>query len=187
MRVLPPEEASRSLGERAVFVVTIWRGEGTDRMRERCSQLRRLGCARVVTFLPLFWKYPEIFLPHYAVDLPHRVLDARERIEEAFGLLSDDASRMEFVGEVRWRLLGDFDHLGEPVSNEIYFPEDLHRLLCRRGLRRLRSLRRRHDPAIASPAGPDFRGSIKAFEPDPRLRQAGPVRGIASIRAAAEG
>jgi FkbM family methyltransferase len=166
LRVLPPEEASRSLGERAVFVVTIWRGEGTDRMRERCSQLRRLGCARVVTFLPLFWKYPEIFLPHYAVDLPFRVLDAKERIEEAFGLLSDDASRTEFVGEVRWRLRGDFDYLGEPVSNEIYFPEDLHRLspdevfvdcgafdgdTIRRFLARL----------------PDFRGRIKALEPDP--------------------
>ena len=166
VRVLPPEEASRSLGERAVFVVTIWRGEGTDRMRERCSQLRRLGCARVVTFLPLFWKYPEIFLPHYAADLPHRVLDARERIEEAFGLLSDDASRMEFIGEVRWRLLGDFDHLGEPVSNEIYFPEDLHRLSADEvfvdcgafdGDTIRRSLARQ----------PDFRGSIKAFEPDP--------------------
>lgn len=166
VRVLPPDEASRSLGERAVFVVTIWGGEGTDRMRERCSQLRRLGCARVVSFLPLFWKYPEIFLPHYAADLPHRVLDARERIEEAFGLLSDDASRTEFVGEVRWRLRGDFDDLGEPVSNEIYFPEDLHRLspdevfvdcgafdgdTIRRFLARQ----------------PDFRGRIKALEPDP--------------------
>ena len=166
VRVLPPEEASDRFGDTAVFVVTIWRGEGNDRMRERCSQLRRLGCARVVTFLPLFWKYPEIFLPHYAVDLPFRVLDAKERIEEAFGLLSDDASRTEFVGEVRWRLLGDFDYLGEPVSNEIYFPEDLHSLSAdevfvdcgafdgdtiRRFLARL----------------PDFRGRIKALEPDP--------------------
>jgi FkbM family methyltransferase len=166
VRVLPPDEASRTFGERAVFVVTIWRGEGNDRMRERCAQLRRLGCARVVTFLPLFWKYPDVFLPHYAVDLPHRVLDAKERIEKAFGLLSDDASRMEFIGEVRWRVRGDFDQLGEPVSNEIYFPEDLHRLspdevfvdcgafdgdTIRRFLARQ----------------PDFQGRIKALEPDP--------------------
>lgn len=166
VRVLPPDEASHLFGESAVFVVTIWRGEGSDRMRERCSQLRRFGCARVVTFLPLFWKYPEIFLPHYAVDLPHRVLDAKDRIEEAFALLSDDASRMEFIGEVRWRLLGDFDQLGEPVSTEIYFPEDLHRLspdevfvdcgafdgdTIRRFLARQQN----------------FQGRIKALEPDP--------------------
>jgi FkbM family methyltransferase len=166
VRVLPPDEASRSLGERAVFVVTIWRGEGTDRMRERCSQLRRLGCARVVPFLPLFWKYPEIFLPHYAVDLPHRVLDAKGRIEEAFGLLSDDASRTEFVGEVLWRLRGDFDHLGEPVSNEIYFPEDLHGLSADEvfvdcGAFDGDTIRR----FLARE--PDFRGRIKALEPDP--------------------
>jgi FkbM family methyltransferase len=164
--VVSPEEASRRHGESAVFVVTIWRGEGTDRMRERCGQLRRLGCARVVTFLPLFWRYPEVFLPHYAVDLPHGVLDEKERIQRAFELLSDDASRIEFIGEVRWRLLGDFDELGEPVENEIYFPEDLRPLSrdevfvdCGAfdGDTIRRVLARR----------PDFQGRIKALEPDP--------------------
>jgi FkbM family methyltransferase len=120
----------------------------------------------VVTFLPLFWKYPEIFLPHYAVDLPHRVLDAKERVQQAFGLLSDDASRKEFVCEVQWRLWGNFDDLGEPVSNEIYFPEDLHvvsadEIFVDCGAFDGDTIRR----LLARQ--PDFRGRIKALEPDP--------------------
>src|SRR5439155_21742216 len=64
--VVSPKEACRRHGRTAAFVVTIWRGEGQDRMKDRLGLLRDLGCERVVTFGPLFWKYPEVFLPHYA-------------------------------------------------------------------------------------------------------------------------
>jgi FkbM family methyltransferase len=136
-------------------------------MRERVRQLQELGCRRITDFLRLFWKLQGVYLPHYAVHLPHRVIDQRDRVMAAFGLLADESSRSEYVGEVRWRLLGDFDRLGEPVSTEIYFPDDLYRTTAQEAFvdcgafdgDTIRRVFARH---------PDFAGSIHAFEPDPR-------------------
>src|ERR1035437_2312289 len=92
VEVHSPGEAARRHGDRATFVITIWRGEATDRMAQRESQLRSLGCRYVVTFQPLFWKHAEVFLPHYAVDLPHRVHQQANDVRRAGRLWSDDAS-----------------------------------------------------------------------------------------------
>jgi FkbM family methyltransferase len=123
--VLPPQEAAHRFGASATFVVTIWLGEGHDHMAERIRQLTDLGCVRVVPFNSLFWKHAPAFLPHYALDLPHRVLLQREAVAEAFALFQDPASRAEFLAQLRWRLLADFDTLADPVAHEIYFPPDL--------------------------------------------------------------
>jgi FkbM family methyltransferase len=90
-------------------------------MAQREAQLRGLGCRYVVTFLPLFWKYPEAFLPHYPVDLPHKVHQQADEVLRASHLWSDDASRIEYLAQVRWRLTGDFG-LPSPVQHTTYFP-----------------------------------------------------------------
>lgn len=113
----------------AAFIVTIWTGEGWDKMGQRCAQLLSLGCRRVVPFGFLFWKHPDIFLPHYAMDLPHRVLEDAESVRAVFDLWEDEASRSEYVAQVRWRLHHDFDGLPDPVKTEIYFPDDIFKTL----------------------------------------------------------
>jgi len=123
--VLSPEEAAQRHGDQATFVITIWRGEATDRMAEREAQLRGLGCKYVVPFPPLFWKHAKVFLPHYAVDLPHKVHQQEGEVRRAGRLWSDDASRDEYLAQLRWRLLGDFDALYRPVQHTMYFPLDL--------------------------------------------------------------
>lgn len=125
VEVLSPEEAARRHGDQATFVITIWRGEATDRMAQRESQLRSLGCRYVATFQPLFWKHPEAFLPHYAVDLPHKVHQQAHDVRKAGHLWSDDASRSEYLAQLRWRLLGEFDALYSPPRHTMYFPLDL--------------------------------------------------------------
>jgi len=125
MPVLSPDEAAGRYGNEATFVITIWRGEAPDPMAERESQLRSLGCRYVVTFQPLFWKHAEIFLPHYAVDLPHRVHQQADDVRRAGRLWSDDASRSEYLAQLRWRLFGEFDALHNPVQHTIYFPLEL--------------------------------------------------------------
>jgi FkbM family methyltransferase len=125
VQVLSPEEAARRHGNQATFVITIWRGEAPDPMAERESQLRSLGCRYVVTFQPLFWKHAEVFLPHYAVDLPHKVHQQADDVRRAGSLWSDDASRSEYLAQLRWRLLGEFDALHRPVQHTIYFPLEL--------------------------------------------------------------
>lgn len=123
--VISPREAATTYGREAAFVITIWRGESSDVMAERRQQLLDLGCQTVVTFAPLFWKYADVFAPHYAFDLPHRAVAQAEEIRRAYSIWADDASRREFVAQVRWRTLADFDALPSPVDHEIYFPDDL--------------------------------------------------------------
>lgn len=123
--VLSPPDAAARYGEEAAFIITIWGGRGTETMAQRIAPLHGLGCSTVLSFGTLFWKYPEIYLPHYAVDLPHKVLEQADAIRAAFELWEDNASRREFVAQIRWRLHLDFDALPAPVAHEIYFPTDL--------------------------------------------------------------
>jgi hypothetical protein len=123
-----PEEGANLYGSHAAFIVTIWRGEGAARMSNRVAQIRQLGCKIVVPFLPLFWKYPASLLPHYMHDLPHRVHLQSDRVREAFRLLTDDDSRREYLAQLRYRLLGDFACLPDPIPGPMYFREELFSL-----------------------------------------------------------
>lgn len=125
LQVLSPQRATATFGRNAVFVVTIWGAGCRDRTSQRIQQLETLGCERVVSFGPLFWKYPQHFLPHYALDSPHKVLEQAALVREAFGLWADEASRFEYVAQLRWRTLLDFDALPAPAEHKPYFPEDL--------------------------------------------------------------
>lgn len=128
VKVLSPEQAAETYGSSATFVITIWGALGADRMSSRIERLKQLGCKSVISFLPLYWKYPELFLPHYTIDLPHRVYLQSDRIRKAFSLLSDDVSRHEFISQLRFRVSGDFGALPDPVAGPIYFRQDLFQL-----------------------------------------------------------
>jgi FkbM family methyltransferase len=127
--VLAPAVAARRFADSAVFVITIWGAGSADLMRHRERKLRDLGCQRVATFGPLFWKYSEIFLPDMpAMDLPHEVHKVTQAVRAGFEALADDRSRQEYIAQLRWRLRFDFDALPDPVADSIYFPADLVRL-----------------------------------------------------------
>jgi FkbM family methyltransferase len=112
--VLSPADAARRYGRDAAFVVTIWHGRSTDRMSGRVRQLTELGCKKVALAGFLFWKYPDIFLPCYHLDLPHKVLDRANQARAGFDVWEDDASRSEYLAQIRFRLFLDFDGLGAP-------------------------------------------------------------------------
>src|SRR5260221_596165 len=81
------------------------------------EQLRALGCNVVCSFPALFWKYPDTLLPYYLQDLPSRLLDDRAEVRSTFELWADEASRAEYVAQVRFRLCADFDGLSHPVEH----------------------------------------------------------------------
>ena len=118
--VLSPEEAAQRHGREAAVIVTIYNNEHS--FPETRRQLTELGCAKVVSVVPLRWKYHETFLPYFRDDLPHKVLPQAARIRRAFGLWADESSRQEFVAQVAWRLNGDFDVLATPLLGQQYFP-----------------------------------------------------------------
>jgi|SRR5579862_3147637 len=126
--VLSPREAAQRFGKSAIFVVTIWGAHSPDRMSDRQSALRSLGCQNVIPFAPLFWKYSQDLLPHYAADLPHKVVEQASDVLRAFDLLADEQSRCEYVAQVRWRLGGSFDLLPPPERGEIYFSPEFVKL-----------------------------------------------------------
>ncbi|KAA6463096.1 FkbM family methyltransferase [Acidobacteria bacterium AB60] len=125
LTVSSPSDAAGRYGKDAIFVITVWGALGTDRMASRVAQLQKLGCTTVVPFVPLYWKYSGTFLPHYTIDLPHQLHLQADRVQAAFNLMADDQSRREYIAQVRFRLLGDFDNLPDPVSGPIYFRDDL--------------------------------------------------------------
>jgi FkbM family methyltransferase len=125
LRVLSPEDGARSYGDRATFVVAIWYGEASDTMASRVAQLRHLGCRSVVPFPPLYWKLSDSLLPRYMVDLPHKVHLQANRVRQGLKLMADDLSRQEYLAQLRFRLLSDFECLPGPVEGAIYFCDDL--------------------------------------------------------------
>jgi FkbM family methyltransferase len=164
--VLSPKDAAGSFGQSATFLMTIWRGEGSDRMPDRIAQVQALGCKRVVPFSLLFWKHPDVFLPHYLFDVPNRVRENADGIRAVAQLWEDGGSRAEFLAQLRFRACSDFA-LPEPVNHEIYFPQDLFDLTSRDvfvdcgafdGDTIRRYLLRQPTPS----------GRIEAFEPDPK-------------------
>lgn len=125
VEVLPPAEGASRFGTSAVFVITVWGALGADRMKTRVDQLRDLGCLRVCSFATLYWKYSDALLPHYAVDLPHLVHQETDQVWKGFHIWADNASRREYLAQLRWRLTMDFSCLPEPVGHAIYFPKDI--------------------------------------------------------------
>ena len=129
--VLSPLEAASRFGSSAAFVISIWGVGSQDRMAARAQQLKDLGCRTVLPFAPLAWKYSAGLLPHQMVDLPHKVHAAADEIQAVHDLWADEFSRTEFLAQLKWRLLGDFDSMADPVGGEPYFPEDLFRMGAR--------------------------------------------------------
>jgi FkbM family methyltransferase len=169
--VFSPEVAAKRFGSEAAFVITIW-GYGThDSFSRRKKQLQELGCKTVVSFVPLYWKYAGLLLPHNAMDLPHHVQESAPDVARCFAVLSDNDSREEFIQQIAWRVTGDFDALSDPAAEEIYFPHWIQPLGAEEafvdcgafdGDTILRFLQLRRDC---------FR-SVTAFEPDPLNRSA---------------
>jgi len=124
LQVLPPDDAVREFGESACFVVTIYNASS---VRE---QLRRMKCPRVIATHPLFWKYPDTFIPSSWIDLPHTLLQQADRIRTCYGLLEDEQSKRELCEQVRWRWSLDYNCLSAPLpAFQTYFPPDLIRPL----------------------------------------------------------
>jgi len=120
LAVLAPQEAARHFGTRAVFVVTIYNG---SRVR---SQMRELQCPMVAPYAFLFWKYPEVFLPHGGLALPETIIGAADGVRRGFFLWADEASQIEYLAQLRWRLTLDFDALPAPLhAEETYYPANL--------------------------------------------------------------
>lgn len=117
--VLSPQEAVNKFGQKAVFVIAIY---NTSAPRQ---QLTELNCHKFISYAYLFSKYAEIFLPHACLDFPYQMYQQAEDVYKALDLWADEASRQQYLAQLRWRLFLDFDQ-AKPISTSLkereYFP-----------------------------------------------------------------
>jgi len=122
--VRSPQEAAERFG--AVAAV-IWSPGSHHRFSETSKELRALGCGKVVSFVPFYWKYADDFLPVGFLDLPHKIYSWSADIRAAFRLMADEESRQNFVTQLKWRTVENYDQLPPCTQEAQYFPEQLFR------------------------------------------------------------
>ena len=156
--VLKPENAVREYGDNSSFVVTIYHGSSARK------QLQGLGCKVVVPFVPLCWKYGETFIPESGLDYPHLIRESEEEIRDCFSLLADEASRTEFVEQMRFRYWLDSESMTpSKPAKQTYFIVPAHKdeVFADCGALDGDSIR-----AFIEHSGGNF-GHVIGFEPDP--------------------
>ncbi len=129
LQVLSPQDATDQFGKTATFITTIWHGNSQDRQATRQKQLLDLNCINVISFGYLFWKYPSIFFPHAYLELPSKFRQHTEELRKLFYYWADDASRQEYLSQLKFRMRMEFDSLTPPASHAQYFPNDLYSVL----------------------------------------------------------
>jgi FkbM family methyltransferase len=81
-----------------------------------------------VPFGYLYWKYPEVFLPHSSMIPPHRVLEHAQGLRTVWSLWGDEDSRLEYLSQLKFRLWLDYGALRELARHPQYFADDLFAL-----------------------------------------------------------
>jgi FkbM family methyltransferase len=157
--VLSAPAAAERFGPEATFVVTVYTGSRVRR------QLHDLGL-RVLAFARLFLRHADLFIPHCCLDHPHKMRRQEDAIRAGYDVWHDDASRKEYLNQVRYRLTLAEDLPAGLSPDTIYFPDDL---VCLRPDEvfvdcgafdgdSVRSFLKRSGPAF---------GHLYALEPDP--------------------
>jgi len=164
--VYSPQAAAERFGTNAAFVIAIWNGQATDCMASRVSQLRKLGSERAIPAGLLFWKYPDVFLPYYMMDLPDKLLGHAEEIRAVFEMWEDEASREEYLAQLTFRLRMDFSALHTAATGHEYFPGDLFRLSKTEVLADCGAFDGDTIQTFIEESRGEF-ASVLAFEPDP--------------------
>ena len=119
-------EAAKRHGRNAIFVVAIWNAKHWYKNTATC--LAELGCTQVVPVGPLLWRFQRDFLPFFVQDLPHEIIAQKDDVLRASSIWSDEQSRVEYLGHVRWRTHGDAGSLPQQPIHESYFPDDIFAL-----------------------------------------------------------
>jgi len=115
--VLSPIEAAETHGREAVFVITFQAGAEVLQAQE--DKLTGMGIQRICPFPYLLRRWPETC--GWPPGAPAFYLEHRSELEAVYRLFSDEASRQQFLGHLRWRLIRDLEALPEGSPRDQYF------------------------------------------------------------------
>ena len=130
--VMALREAAQRFGRDAMFVIAIWNAKHW--YAETAAQLAEAGCLTIVPIGPIYWRFPETFLPYFVQDLPHNVYAEKEDVARASSIWGDEQSRLEYLAHVRWRTHGEAGGLPGRPSQESYFADDIFSLCSEESL-----------------------------------------------------
>jgi len=102
--VLDGQGAFGRFGDSLPVVVCVWNLGGTSSYEYIEGQLTALGFSKILSAMTALRMYPDVFLPHWRLDLPEKLLAARGRILEAYKLWSDTPSQELFVDQLSFSL-----------------------------------------------------------------------------------
>ena len=124
--MLPPADAADQFSQSAAFVISRSAGVG-DRLPALRRQLETLGCERVLTFMPLFWRRSRNFsAPFFASGCRSQLIRQADLIREAVDLWADAAWRDEFTANLHWLLY--IQWMADASCDDAYFAADLFSL-----------------------------------------------------------
>jgi FkbM family methyltransferase len=120
LSVFSPIEACHKFGRNSLFIITV-ASPGHSFIMTR-NKLIELGCDRIISSLPLLWKYAPEILPYYSYETPLYFSRCSPIIKKALKLFADDKSQEIFIEHIRYRMTGRFDNLPSPDPEKQYFP-----------------------------------------------------------------
>ncbi len=116
IEVVSPEEAIRLYPD-AVYVAAIYTHTPLR------LQLRALGARRVASYAQLFHRYPEAFLPFFAVADPESIHASCQEIQAASAIWADDQSTALYSALIEWFTKLVSESVPRPLPiDEMYFP-----------------------------------------------------------------
>ena len=122
--VLSVDEAAARFGADALFMVAVWNPHHW--IGETAQQLKAAGAQAVISYHPLFWRFPNDLLPVRLLnDAPSKVYQAKREVLAVEALWGDELSLRIYRANIYWRALGDPQYMpARPIENT-YFPPDL--------------------------------------------------------------
>jgi len=91
VKVLSVAEAAAQFGGDALFLIAVWNPDHW--YYETAEQLKTAGARSIVSFLPLFWRFPDSLLPFpYLNAIPSRVYEAVDDVLVVEKFWRDDLS-----------------------------------------------------------------------------------------------
>lgn len=119
LSVMAPDEAVRRYPD-AAYVAAIFTHTPLRR------QLTSLGATRVVSYAHLFHRWPEAFLPYFAVEDPTAMLHDADDVRRAATVWADDESALLYASIINWFVTLNSEPVPQPLpARETYFPEML--------------------------------------------------------------
>lgn len=119
VRVVPPAQAIRLYPD-AVYVAAIFTHTPLR------QQLLNLGASRVISYAMLFHRYPDFFLPYFAIDNPCAIADQADAVQRAADIWADEQSALLYRAIIEWFVTLDSDAVPRPLpASATYFPDVL--------------------------------------------------------------